>query len=370
MISKRWILSIVIVLFAVSILPDIFDPRKGFLFIVEELATLIALIVGIILFTKPVRKTIEKIQATNSWSKDPFKYGLSVLKHLAFYAFGLAAFLLITAVVVCSFTGKPEYLKKKDLILQNQFEGREHFHFITRDEDFNGFLFTEEILIFSFSLFILLFGIEEATRFTGRRQEFEIAREKRKKEEAEARAHSLSNQMNPHFLFNNLNVLSGLIHEDPDKAEEYLDKLAEIYRYVLQKNKEGIVTVEEELQFIDDYVFLLKLRFGEKFELVKSVDDLLLQHRLPSLCLELLIENTVKHNSMSEAKPLVVQVIVANEMLQVINESMPRTDKEESTQVSHDNLRERILLMGLEAPKFGMAGSQFIASIPLLKPTV
>ena len=103
---------------------------------------------------------------------------------------------------------------------------------------------------------------------------------------------SLKSQVNPHFLFNCFNTLSSLISEDPGQAVKFLDELSKVYRYLLRSNEEGLTTLKSELQFIRSYFQLLKSRYGNAVEMDIEVDRKYENYLLPSLSLQLLVENT------------------------------------------------------------------------------
>ena len=126
--------------------------------------------------------------------------------------------------------------------------------------------------------------------------------EKLQKESIAARYESLKNQVNPHFLFNSLNVLTNLVYEDQDKAVKFIKKLSEVYRYVLDTRDKEVVTLEEELQFLESYIYLQKIRFGQKIRIDISLNK---GHgNVAPLALQMLIENAIKHNVVSEEDPL------------------------------------------------------------------
>ena len=119
---------------------------------------------------------------------------------------------------------------------------------------------------------------------------------------------SLKNQVNPHFLFNCFNTLSSLISEDKKKAEKFLNELSKVYRYLLRNNEDGLSTVDNEIRFIRSYYQLLQTRHGEAVQLNIEIDKRYDSYMLPSLTLQLLVENVVKHNMLSKNKPLVIDI--------------------------------------------------------------
>ena len=115
---------------------------------------------------------------------------------------------------------------------------------------------------------------------------------------------NLKQKVNPHFLFNSFNTLSSLIEEDEERAEKFLDELSKVYRYLLRNNEKGMSTVDEEIKFILSYSKLLETRYGDGFKLEMEIDPEARDKQIPSLCLQLLVENAVKHNVVSRHNPI------------------------------------------------------------------
>ena len=136
---------------------------------------------------------------------------------------------------------------------------------------------------------------------------------------ASAQFESLKNQIDPHFLFNSLNVLSSLIEENPESAQKFTTSLSKIYRYVLEQKDKELVSVAEELQFAKTYMNLLKMRFENSitFEMPEGFDNE--EAKVVPLSLQLLLENCIKHNVVSEAKPLHIKISIENNQLVVSN---------------------------------------------------
>ena len=136
---------------------------------------------------------------------------------------------------------------------------------------------------------------------------------------ASAQFESLKNQIDPHFLFNSLNVLSSLIEENPESAQKFTTSLSKVYRYVLEQKDKELVSVAEELKFAKTYMNLLKMRFENSitFEIPEGFDNE--EAKVVPLSLQLLLENCIKHNVVSEAKPLHVKISIENNQLVVAN---------------------------------------------------
>lgn len=135
---------------------------------------------------------------------------------------------------------------------------------------------------------------------------------------------ALKAQIDPHFLFNSLASLSGLIRANSKEALSFVDHLAETFRYVLEKREHRLVTVMDELQFMDSYVFMIKKRFGDGFRIITQVDEAHIARSIPQFALQLTVENAIKHNLVSARNPLTVEVISRRDALLVRNNLQPK----------------------------------------------
>jgi len=153
-------------------------------------------------------------------------------------------------------------------------------------------------------------------------------------------------QVNPHFLFNSLSILSSLVHVNADLSEQFIDQLSRSYRYILEQKDHSLVSIRTELEFIRSYAFLLKIRFENKFDLRIRLDEALLdRYQIAPLTLQLLVENAVKHNTMSAQKPLVVDVFAEHDTLVVKNALQLRPTPEPSTGTGLKNIISRYALL-------------------------
>jgi len=178
---------------------------------------------------------------------------------------------------------------------------------------------------------------------------------------------SLKNQVNPHFLFNCFNTLSSLIAVDRPRAERFLDELSKVYRYLLRKNEDGVGTLESEIRFIESYYQLLRTRHGDAVQLNIEIDKRYNSYLLPSLTLQLLVENVVKHNVLSKNKPLVIDIFTAAANQLVVNNNLQRrTVQAPSNRVGLDNIRAKYEL--LKQPGFRVMedGKNFTVVLPLI----
>lgn len=190
--------------------------------------------------------------------------------------------------------------------------------------------------------------------------------EKQEKQQIISRFETLKNQVNPHFLFNSLNTLSNLIHEDRHLAEDFLTKLTRVYRYVLELKDEITVPLDRELSFVKHYIFLQQIRFDNALQVYWEVPEEKRMLHLPPMTLQLLVENAVKHNVVSKSQPLRVELLVEENHFVVKNNFQPRNEQITSTKIGLANLSARYELLGAEAPEFKQEGNYFLARVPLI----
>jgi sensor histidine kinase YesM len=187
------------------------------------------------------------------------------------------------------------------------------------------------------------------------------------KENMQSKFEALKNHLNPHFLFNSLGTLSSLIRSDPEKAEKYVNEFSSIYRYFIEVNNNDLVTVEEELKFINSYVFLQHIRFGEGFQYHNGVEKKIRGAYLLPLTLQLLVENALKHNTTMPSNPLRVEIFTdgSGEQLVVRNNYQPRT-KAETTRTGLKNLELRYSSYLGKNIRYALEDNFFVVEIPLL----
>jgi len=175
---------------------------------------------------------------------------------------------------------------------------------------------------------------------------------------------ALMNQINPHFFFNTLNTLSGLIQENPEKSEKFIDKLSQVFRYILNMQESSKVSLKEELRFARDYAFLLQVRFEEKlkinFLVSESSNDM-----VPSLCTQLLIENVIKHNRMNHQFPVTVDITTEDGYLKIANNHQPQKS-ESSTGLGLKNLNRRSEILSGNPIQIVQTAEMFCVSVPLI----
>ena len=193
-----------------------------------------------------------------------------------------------------------------------------------------------------------------------------IVVEKYKTESANAQLQNLKNQLNPHFLFNNLSVLSSLVYQNQDKAVDFINQLSKVYRYVLDNKNAELVNLQEELAFLEHYIYLLKIRFGTSISFIIKVYKDTENLYLPPMCLQMLVENTIQHNETSQAKPLEVNIFIQNNRLYIMNTIQPRSDKAGSSQTGLKNIKLRYSFFTAEKMEIIQNEHLFTVILPLI----
>ncbi|MVM35056.1 sensor protein lytS [Spirosoma sp. HMF4905] len=216
-------------------------------------------------------------------------------------------------------------------------------------------------------LYGIVFFIRDSSLYRQRLEQAEREKEQLRVTNLQSQLDVLKQQVNPHFLFNALNSLSALIAEDPKQAEEFLDKLSGVYRYVLRANEQHLTTLEAELSFIDAYYHLLKTRYGDGLTLTVAVEASHRSSQLPPLTLQLLVENAVKHNVVSPKRPLSIQIISTSQTELIVSNTLQRKQTHVlSNGVGLTNIISKYQLMNLPIPVIDETKGQFIVSLPLL----
>ena len=177
----------------------------------------------------------------------------------------------------------------------------------------------------------------------------------------------MKQQVNPHFLFNSLNVLTSFIKLEPDLAEKFSERLSLVYRYVLENKDYELVSLKTELDFLKAYIFLLDIRFLDKLKVDIRIPDDKLEEKIIPLAMQLLIENAIKHNTMSKLSKLKIDIYIDEEnRLNIVNNLQERKTQIISTGVGLKNIRNRYSLLQLSEPEFIKTDIEFIARIPLI----
>lgn len=177
----------------------------------------------------------------------------------------------------------------------------------------------------------------------------------------------LRSQISPHFLFNSLNALSSLIQTDVKKAAEFITVFSKFYRNILAQKGDSLIPLREELNLVDDYMYLQKIRFGNNLLLHKNINDESLHMFIPPFCLQMLIENALKHNTIEEEHPLQINIYTQQHYLIIENNLQIRTQKTNSMGVGIKNIMARFSILHNEAPRFETRDNKYIVYIPLIQ---
>lgn len=184
---------------------------------------------------------------------------------------------------------------------------------------------------------------------------------------AQYRYLKLKHQVNPHFLFNSLNILDCLVcEEQSEKASEYIHKLAGIYRYMIKSEDEELVPLRDELAFVQKYIDLLRVRFPEGFQVNLNIDENLLNKFVLPCAIQLLIENAIKHNAVNAEKPLVIKVETDEKHVWVSNNIIPKFGKIESTGLGQKYLRQQYLDLSGKQIRIKQNDDEFKVTLPLI----
>jgi hypothetical protein len=199
-----------------------------------------------------------------------------------------------------------------------------------------------------------------------RNQEFKVKEQKIIAGTASAKFDALKNQLDPHFLFNSLNVLTSLIEEDPHQAQKFTTSLSKVYRYVLEQKNKELVHVDEELRFAHTYIKLLKMRFEDSiiFDIPEKSSNS--EAKIIPLSLQLLLENAVKHNVVTESRPLKIRVVEQQGMLWVENNLQEKNVMHKTSGVGLQNIRQRFSLLTDRAVHIQKDEKFFRVGLPIL----
>lgn len=224
----------------------------------------------------------------------------------------------------------------------------------------NWFMVNIALLI---SAFLHARGFMEELKKNSRK---EVVEQKLIAKSANAQFESLKNQLDPHFLFNSLNVLSALIDENPHQAQKFTASMSKIYRYVLEQKDKELVTVEDEIEFAKTYCDLLKTRFEDSVDFVFDVNKDDLRRYVVPLSLQLLLENCIKHNFATSSKPLIIKVFSENDTLCIENNLQQREQMKESAGIGLANIVQRYSLLTQRNVFIEKSQDYFKVKLPVL----
>jgi sensor histidine kinase YesM len=192
-----------------------------------------------------------------------------------------------------------------------------------------------------------------------------VEREQRKYNEIKFQFEVLKSQINPHFLFNSLNILNSIISEDPENAKRFVQNFSKIYRYILEKRDSDFVPLNDELKFIESYFYLIKSRHMNKIEFNITIDDSSKYMIIP-MSLQLLVENAIKHNVATLNKQLKIKISIEDDYIIVSNNINPKNSSENSSQLGLDNLSKRYDYLTSKNIIINETNKEFTVKLPII----
>ncbi|MFN4084003.1 MAG: sensor histidine kinase [Bacteroidia bacterium] len=221
-------------------------------------------------------------------------------------------------------------------------------------------------LIISITITLLINSIFTAIEFFKFWRQTLTEKEQLKRESLSAEFETLKSQINPHFLFNALNTLTNLIEENPQTATEFVQKLSSVYRYVLNQKDKETATLKEELAFIESYIFLNQMRFGNNLQVQYMIDKSVEDKRIITLSLQMLVENAIKHNIISNQHPLIIHIGSTQNEVYISNNLQPKATAPESNGIGLSNIISRYGFLTDRQVNITNNNKIFKVEIPLL----
>jgi two-component system LytT family sensor kinase len=220
------------------------------------------------------------------------------------------------------------------------------------------------LLLLMMSTFFLI-AYDRSIRYV---KEMEVNAGIMEKKKVEAELNALRDQISPHFLFNSLSILDAIVQDDPELSRKFIRELSESYRYILEQKRHPTVTMKRELEFIQSYIFLLKMRFENKLRIsidVKSEQKD--KYKIPPMALQMLVENAVRHNRMTAEQPLQVTIRTNELGITVVNNLNKRGDSEPSTGIGLQNIVSRYALLTQRPVTIEQLPNEFSVFLPFIE---
>jgi len=306
---------------------SVIQPISGYLY---SLIPAYATVEGVYLLNKKLSKQI-------SWESQPQKR--------FFTQFAAHVVLVIMLVAIFRWGLSFIFLKNNFIIIRN-----------------------EVIIICVLIIVVLLFNLLDLGVFLLYKWRYSLAElERFKKENAEYRFEMLQNQVNPHFLFNSLNTLSSLMYQDVDTAARYIRQLSHVYRYVLENRNKELVPLKNELDFIESYKYLFELRFTNRLSVDIRIDSKDTHKLIAPMTLQLLVENSVKHNIISQKQPLAIQIYIEDGFIVVKNNHQKKTPEGFSSGMGLKNISNRYAFFGPKEIQIVETPEEYVVKVPLIE---
>lgn len=229
----------------------------------------------------------------------------------------------------------------------------------------------KQVLLFTSSVIgmlitVIILSLEISTQFFAKWKQSAIEAEKYKTESVQAQLQNLKNQINPHFLFNNMSVLSSLVYKDQDKAVDFINQLSKVYRYLLDNRNSELVTLENEMEFIKSYNYLLQIRFDTNLIFKIEIRSDKMGMLIPPMSIQMLIENAIKHNEISEELPLTISIESEDNTVVVKNNLQLRNNQEVSSKSGLQNIKDRYKYYSEKLIVVNQDATSFTVTLPLL----
>jgi two-component system, LytTR family, sensor kinase len=244
-----------------------------------------------------------------------------------------------------------------DIVFFNRYEAWESFARVSYDMNAGTFLFYTMILAFNGIIF-----------YYKAWKEYQLQTERLKRENIQAKYDALRNQIDPHFFFNSLSVLTNLVYRSADLSADYITQLAKIYRYILDKKFENLVPIQTELDFLESYLFLIGIRHqnGVRFTMQLN-DEVIGSSMVPPATLQMLIENAIKHNRFSANEPLEILLKHEDGFLCVENNVRKKLTTESSPGIGLENIRKRYELISGQPIEILETDTIFCVKLPVIE---
>ena len=216
-------------------------------------------------------------------------------------------------------------------------------------------------------IFVPVFSIYFSLHFLRHWRNSELEMERYQKESMRSQLDSLRNHLDPHFLFNNLNILASLIDKDKELSKTFIHKFAEVYRSILKSKADDLILLSEEMAFIDSYIYLIKTRFEENIQFNVKINATSRNKMLPPLTVQMLVENAIKHNIITEKQPLVINIIEESPDYLVVSNTLNKNRSETTTGTGLGNIRNRYSHFTEKPVTVSEENATFQVRIPLLE---
>jgi two-component system LytT family sensor kinase len=243
-----------------------------------------------------------------------------------------------------------------DILLFNRYEAWRSFKALSYDMNFGLFLF-----------YMMLLALNGIIVYYKAWKEYQVQTERLMRENIQAKYDALRNQIDPHFFFNSLSVLTNLVYKNADLSADYITQLAKIYRYILDKKFDNLVPLDTELDFLDSYLFLMRIRHQNSIVCTTDIEEnVRLNGLIPPATLQMLIENAIKHNRFSTSDPLQISIKNNDGFLVVSNTLSIKLNNELSAGIGLENIRKRYQFTSGRSIGVLKTEAQFLVKLPII----